>query len=137
MKTKKFVLAIILTGSVILGMQSCQKYSDGPLISLNSRTSRVANIWKVDNYKVNDVDLTSLVTDYSETYSTDGNYSYQWGIIGGTGNWVFQNHDEEILITGIENQSTVTLYIQKLEAKQFWYYIMDGIDKKEFHMIQK
>ena len=137
MKNKmKLTAIIIISGLMLFGIQSCKKYEDGPMFSLSSRTQRVANKWKVDNYKVNGTDYTSLFSDYTETYTKAGAYSYQWGILSGTGTWAFQNNDAEILITGIDNQSTVTLVIQKLEEKQFWYYIMDGSDKKEYHMIQ-
>ena len=137
MKNKmKLTAIIIISGLMLFGIQSCKKYEDGPMFSLSSRTQRVANKWKVDNYKVNGTDYTSLVSDYTETYTKAGAYSYQWGILSGTGTWAFQNNDAEILITGIDNQSTVTLVIQKLEEKQFWYYIMDGSDKKEYNMIQ-
>lgn len=134
--TRYFAL-IIFSSLIIFGNQSCKKYEDGPLISLSSRTSRVSNNWKVDNYKVNDVDLTSLAADYKETFTSDNNYSFTWGIIGGTGTWAFENKDTEIRITGTENMTSQTLYILKLEQKQFWYYIMDGNDRKEYHMIQQ
>jgi len=130
-------MIIIVMAMILPVMQSCQKYKDGPMISFNSRTERVANTWKVDNYKLNGSDYTSLVTNYTETYTKGGGYSYVWGILSGSGTWKFQNNDAEILITGTDNQSTVTLFIQKLEEKQFWYYYMDGSDKKEFHMIQQ
>jgi hypothetical protein len=138
MKNKnKLTVLIICAAFMLVGIQSCKKYSDGPIISLNSRTERVANTWIVDNYKINGSDFTSLVSGYTETYSKDGNYSYSWGAISGTGTWAFQNKDAEIRITGTNNQTSVTLYIQKLEEKQFWYYYMDGNDKKEFHMIEE
>jgi hypothetical protein len=137
MKNKKqFVKITLFAALMIFGFQSCQKYPDGPLISLNSRTERVANKWKIDNYKLNGSDLTSLYSNYSETFTSEGDYSYQWGIISGTGKWAFQNKDAEIKINGIDNQSSQTLFIQKLEEKVFWYYYMDGNDKKEFHLIQ-
>ena len=137
MKIKKQipVLLILLAGFIIPTIQSCKKYPDGPLISLRTRTERVANTWKVDNYKRNGTDYTSTMTDYIETYTKDGNYSYSWHIFGGTGKWAFQNHDKEIALTGLNNQSNYTLVILKLEEKEFWYYYMDGSDKKEFHMI--
>lgn len=135
-KTKLNAL-IIFAGIILLSTQSCKKYPDGQIVNFHSRTERVANTWKVDNYKVNEIDYTSLVTDYSETYTKEGGYSYQWGIFTGTGTWAFQNNDAEIKITGISNQSSPTLFILKLEEKQFWYYYMDGSDKKEFHLIQK
>jgi hypothetical protein len=138
MKTGKMITAmlILLGGIAIGGMESCSKYPDGPTVSLHSRAERVANTWKIDNYKVNGNDQTSLVTGYTETFTKEGNYSFQWGSVTGSGTWVFQNHDDEIRITGVDNQSSETLVILKLEEKQFWYYYMDGNDRKEFHMIQ-
>lgn len=134
-KQTKFVALIVFSGLMFFGLQSCQKYPENSLINLQSRTERVSNNWKVDNYKLNDVDYTSLVTDYTERFTKAGDYSYNWGIISGTGTWSFQNDDEEIQITGISNQKSYTLVILKLEEKQFWYYYMDGNDKKEFHLI--
>ena len=138
MKTLKIIpIAVALCVMIMPGIEGCKKYPDGPAFSLRSRTARVANTWKVDNYKINGDDYTSLVADYSETYSKDGNYSYSWGNFAGTGTWAFQNHDLEIRLTGITNQSSYTMVILKLEEKEFWYYYMDGNDRKEFHMIQK
>lgn len=138
MKNKKTLsLLFIIAGFIMLALPSCQKYADGPVISLVSRTERVSNTWKVDNYKVNGVDYTSLVSDYNETYTKEGTYSYSMGIASGTGTWSFQNGDAEINLVGITNQNSHTLFILKLEEKSFWFYYMDGSDKKEFHMNQK
>lgn len=138
MKNKiKIILILVVALGTMSSIQSCNKYEDGPIFSVRSRAARVANTWKVDNYKVNDTDYTSLVAGYTETFSKDGNYSYTWSALAGTGSWDFQNNDMEIKITGITNQSDQVLHILKLEEKQFWYYIMDGSDKKEYHMVQK
>lgn len=137
MKNKVSIFIIMVSGLLIPTIQSCKKYPDGPAISFRSRAERVANTWKVDNYKINGNDYTSLVANYTETYTKDGNFSYTWAGLSGTGKWAFQNNDNEIRIIGINNQSSETLYIQKLEEKQFWYYYMDGNDKKEFHLIQQ
>ena len=135
MKNKLYSIAIILIGFTIPTIQSCKKYPYGPLISLESRKERVANTWKIENYQKNGNDYTSSMSGYTETYTKDGNYSYTWHIFGGAGKWTFQNHDKEIRINGVNNQSSQTLYILRLEEKSFWYYYMDNNDKKEFHMI--
>lgn len=139
MKTKNKIsfLFILAAGMMMTTVESCKKYPEGPVLSLHSRAERVANTWKVDNYKVNGDDYTSLVTGYSETFSKEGAYSYSWGNVHGSGTWAFQNNEAEVRITGVDNQSSETLVILKLEEKQFWYYYMDGNDKKEFHMIQQ
>jgi hypothetical protein len=137
MKKIKFTVAtVLIVVMMLIGMQSCKKYDDGPAISFVSRTERVSNTWRVDNYKVNGDDFTSLLSGYTETFTKDGDYSYNWGVFSGTGIWTFANSDSEIRLTGTENQSSQTLVILKLEEKQFWYYYMDGNDKKEFHLVQ-
>jgi len=133
-KMKTVVITLILACSAFI-VEGCQKYEEGPMLSLRSKTERVANTWTVDNYKVNETDFTSLVGGYSETYSKDGIFSFNWGIFGATGTWEFKSSNEEILISGIEGQIDRTLYILKLEEKQFWYYYLNGSDKHEFHMI--
>jgi len=105
------------------------------MLSLRSRAERVANVWKVENYKINGSDYTSLVSSYTETFSKSGGYSYSWGILSGSGNWTFQNSDKEIKLSGNDGQSSRTLFIQKLEEKSFWYYYMDGNDKYELHLV--
>jgi len=130
-----FVLSFLI-GMMSLGFQSCSQYPDNEGITFVSKTDRVSKTWKIDNYKVNDVDYTSLFSGYTETFTKLGAYSYQWGIIGGNGTWVFQNKDAEILITGTNNQATKTLFILKLAETEFWYYYMDGTDKKEYHFVQ-
>ena len=122
------VFATLITG--------CRKYPESPMISTMSPTTRVVNTWKIDNYKINGIDLTSLLSGYTETFTKDGNYSYQWGMADGKGTWEFQNNSKEIRITGTEDQENVTLYILKLEDKVLWYYYMDGNDKKELHLVQ-
>jgi hypothetical protein len=138
MKSKNKVVAMLALIAVIAmpAIQGCKKYADGPMLSFHSKAERVANTWKVDNYKINGSDYTSLVVGYVETFSKDGNYSYSWGSTHGTGVWAFQNKNAEIRITGIDHQSSETLFILKLEEKQFWYYYMDGNDRMEFHMVQ-
>jgi hypothetical protein len=119
----------------LVGFQSCNQYPDNNGVTVVSKEDRVSKTWKVENYKLNDTDYTSLVADYTETYTKKGTYSFQWAILGGTASWEFQNDDAEIQLTEISNVSSKTLIILKLEEDAFWYYYMDGNDKKEFHLI--
>ncbi len=137
MKTKTLTLIACIGLLITSTFQGCSKYPDGPEFSLRTRTERVSNTWKVENYKVNDVDFTSLVTSYNETFSKSGDYSYSWAIISGSGTWAFQNSDKEIRLSGGDNQSSRTLTIMKLEEKSLWYYYMEGTIKHELHLISK
>ena len=135
--TKSLFAIVVLAVLMLVGAQSCSQYPDNNGITLVSKVDRVSKTWKVDNYKINGVDYTSLVTAYTETYTKQGTYSYQWAILGGSGTWEFQNKDAEIRITGDSNLTSRTIFILKLEDTEFWYYYMDGADKKEFHFVRK
>lgn len=136
-KLKTLILITLFGAFAVVFTEGCKKYPEGPTLSVRSRAERVANTWKVDNYKMNGNDLTSLVSSYNETFTKKGAYSYIWSLFSGSGTWVFQNKDAEIKITGNDAQSTRTLYILKLEEESFWYYTMDGNDKHEYHMVSK
>jgi hypothetical protein len=135
--TKSLFAIVVLAVLMLVGAQSCSQYPDNNGITLVSKVDRVSKTWKVDNYKINGVDYTSLVTAYTETYTKQGAFSFQWAILGGSGTWEFQNKDAEIRITGDSNLTSRTIFILKLEDAEFWYYYMDGADKKEFHFVRK
>jgi hypothetical protein len=88
---KQIAVLVIFAGLIIAGFQSCAKYPDGQLINFQSRTERVSNNWKVDNYKLNDVDYTSLVSGYTELFTKEGAYSLSMGTVFGRRNLEFQN----------------------------------------------
>ena len=131
----KVGLLVLLSGILMVGIQSCSQYEDNTSISLVSKTARLSRVWKVENYKVDSVDLTSLMATYTETFTKDGAYSFQWAILGGTASWAFQNGNADIKITNVNNVASKTLTILKLEDDALWYYYMDGDSKKEFHMV--
>ncbi len=128
---------LFLVGIAAPLLQGCNKYEDGPMISLRSKTERLSNIWKVENYKVDDTDYTSLVSNYTEVFSKSGSYSYDWGVLGGSGKWEFQNDYMEVKLIGDENQTSRVLYILKLEEKSLWYYYTENDKRHEFHLSEK
>jgi hypothetical protein len=134
-KNKIALLALLTITIAVSTLQSCKKYENGPRISLRSRTQRVANIWKIENYTLDGKDLTSLSSGYTQTFTSDNNYSFSFGILGGTGKWVFQNDDKEIKIYGINGQSSSVLTILKLEEKSFWYKSTDAGKITVMHLI--
>jgi hypothetical protein len=136
MKTKVIFFAILLGTTPLLLLNSCKKYEEGPSISLRSKTERVANTWKIENYKINGTDFTSLVSEYTETFTKSGTYSYSWGLASGWGNWSFQNDKTEIKLNGSEAHTSRTLFIKKLEEKSFWYTFVDDNDTYEVHLIE-
>src|ERR1035437_7977486 len=132
---KKYILIGILV--IVSSLTSCKKYPDGPWISLETRTARVANTWKMEQIMLNGSDITSTLTsiNYTETYDKSGNYSYSSTIGSGSGKWSFENKDTQIKRQGVSGQSSEDLTILRLEEKSFWYKYTDGKDNYEFHLI--
>jgi hypothetical protein len=128
---------LIYTMLFSLAVTGCKKeYEYGPRISLLSRTKRVSDKWTVEQLMINGVDQTGTVpAGYSETYTKDGNYSYTSNAGSGSGKWTFQNNDLEIKVSGVSGKSSETLYILKLKGDHFWYYVLVGSDKYEYHMV--
>jgi hypothetical protein len=87
----------------------------------------------------NGTDITSLYvnSNYSETYTKDGTYSYTWTYGSGSGKWAFENSDKQIKRSGVSGQSSVDLTILKLKEKELWFTGTDGGDTYEFHLIPK
>jgi hypothetical protein len=139
MKNRKPILVLSVFAFIItvILLVSCNKYPDGPGISLRTRNERLANTWKVDNYKINGNDFTSLVTGYTETFTKNGAYNYSWGLLDGSGTWTFQNNDKEVKLTGNDSQASRTLTLLKLEEKSLWYSYVENDNKHELHLNQK
>ena len=95
---KKIATMALAAMLVATTFTACKKYPDGPEFSLLTRGNRLSNAWKVENYKVNGTDFTSLVSSYTETFSKSGAYSYSWGILNGAGTWGFIDNDSKIII---------------------------------------
>ncbi len=105
-KTIVFILSIVILTTI---NQGCKKYEEGPMISLRSKTERVANTWKVEKYLKNGVDETadraSKKRNYTETFTKDGVWSYYYiqtdnngtdEIKSDAGKWQFDNDKKEI-----------------------------------------
>ena len=134
MKAIKTLIVMLVFSSVFT---SCKKYPNGPMISLETRTARVANVWKMETVTLNGSDVTSSYKNinYTETYDKKGNYSYTSSLGGGSGKWAFENKDTQIKRNGVSGQSSEDLTILKLKESSFWYKFTDGGDTYEFHLI--
>lgn len=134
---KKHLHLAVLLVVVTIGFSNCSKYPDGPLMSIHTRTNRLANTWKIENYKKNGTDLTSLTTSYTETFSKNGSYAYSWSLSSGSGSWRFSNSDKEVVLTGTDNQSSRVLTISRLEEDALWYSYSDNGDTYVIHLVTK
>lgn len=120
----------------LFGILSCSQTPETNTLKFISNSDRITKAWKLDNYRINGVDHTSMLATFAEAYTKQGAYSFQGAMDGGIGTWAFQNNNAEIRITNGSNLASRTLFILKLEDAAFWYYYMDGNDKKEFHFVK-
>lgn len=118
-------------------IKSFCSYGNRPVSTLHLKADFLINTWKIDKYKINGKDFTSLIPKYTETFTKNGNYSYAWSVSNGSGTWKFINNDTEVKLSGTDKQASRLLHILKLKQKSLWYYYIDGNDKHEFHLIKK
>ena len=82
---------------------ACKKYDDGPLISLRSRSERVANNWRVEKAIDNGKDVSGDFDKYNVSLSKGGNayLTAHYTFIGveynyaTNGTWRFENNEEK------------------------------------------
>ena len=135
MKLFAFIIAICVI--MVPAIQSCNNYSDVPVGVSDSRGELLVNTWKIEQYKINGEDFTSLIPKYTESFTKNGNYNYAWSVSNGSGTWKFIHADSEVKLSGTDKQASRTLQILKLEEKSLCYYYIDGNDKHEFHLIEQ
>lgn len=72
---KKLIPALL----VLLITASCNKYEDGPKLSLRTRKARLVNTWVISKYLVNGDDQTAyfntVAPNYTVVFEKNGNYS--------------------------------------------------------------
>ncbi len=136
---KKCVLII----AVSLFLLSCKKYEEGPLFSFRSKTERLSNTWKVQQYFENGVDKTNdfnnIFKDYIMTISKENSYTITYkafGIINYSeaGTWYF-NTDKTKVTFKNNNNNTSTWKILKLMEKELWSEYIDTNKTIKVHLI--
>lgn len=121
------------------GMAACNKYEEGPVVSLRSKKARLANTWQVDEVyddegeKV-EMDSTSN-NDATQTFEKDGGYKMEVPNFGElTGEWEFDDDKEKVIITmeffGQTDESEYT--ILRLKNDELWY---EDEDDYEYRMV--
>jgi hypothetical protein len=118
------IMCIVLLGTGSLTFTSCNKYEDGPTISLRTKKARLTNEWKRSESYLNGtlqttafVDILDIKTDY--TYSK----------------WDFSSDKESVTFTPDGSSSATTLKILKLKTNELWFEETDGTDIYESHYV--
>jgi hypothetical protein len=137
---------LILT-SILLAFASCNKYEDGPSVSLLSKKSRLANKWKLETYYLNGqdktVDYRGLVQSETLEFFKSGSWQYNevsnwtWapGYLHGT--WTFQDKKESIeMVDDRAGVPSKTWTILRLKSKELWMERQQSADSLvEMHYV--
>ncbi|MEO9531077.1 MAG: hypothetical protein ABJG68_06185 [Crocinitomicaceae bacterium] len=125
------------------GLTSCNKYEDGPAISLRTKKERVANTWEIENAYRNGEEVTEDYEEYTLHMEKDGDAElaalYKWGDFSfeyeTDGTWMFEN-DAKTLKLDYENDDADQDYqILRLAEKELWIREIGGED--ELHLAPK
>lgn len=129
-------LLIIMLTSVVLF--SCKKYDDGPVLSLRTKKSRIANEWQFDQVVApNGTNITTQFANSGFELSKDGEYIITEGISAETGQWRFASDKENLVLTPNDNSSATLLMIMRLKEKDFWFSIEETDGIYEYRMSPK
>lgn len=126
MKKNIFILLVAVMGAAFT-FSSCNKYEDGPKISLLTKKARLVNTWKVENVTStssngNVTDLTSLYSDLVLTIKKDETYTITWGSSSDAGTWELGGDKDDIRFMSSQPNSTEMSYrILKLKSKELWW----------------
>ena len=137
MKTK--ILLFCFSVSVIIFLDGCKKYEDGPSITLRTAKSRITNQW---SYKETLYDGRTPNTGFERLGNAyigdnidikkDGSY-----VAGSTssysGNWSFSSDQKSVTFTPNGSSSSDTYIILKLTNKEFWVQYDNDGHNWEFH----
>lgn len=118
----------IALAAVALMAVGCNKYDDGPGVSLIPRTERVANRWVIEKAISDGQDVTSSFDQYVLTLTTDkaatlvANYTLFGIVISNetSGTWSFANDQEELVLDFEDNAADATYQINRLTQKELW-----------------
>jgi len=74
---KRIALFAFVLYFIAIGMSSCKKYEDGPMLSLRSKKERISNVWVIESATRNGVDVTNNYKDYILTMTNSGGATLQ------------------------------------------------------------
>jgi len=124
-KIAMFFSVIAIT---LIAFTSCETYTEGPLVSLVSKTDRVANNWKVAQALDNGTDVTANYNQYELNLSKDGSaeLTAKYTFLGAnfdyvtSGTWAFVSDSEKISFNYENNNADGVYQILKLKTDEMW-----------------
>ena len=138
---KNILLSVIAV--LFLALAGCNKYEEGPALSLRSKTARVANSWKVAQALDNGNDVTSDYNKFELDMSKSGSAALSAEFTFFTskfkyttnGTWVFVSNKEKLSFDYDNDEADAVYTILRLKEKEMWLK-KDG-SNLEFHFVPR
>lgn len=124
---KKYIICalIAITALTVTTTTSCNKYEDGPKISLLTKKMRLTGDWTLENYTSDNHDITSdmqsfLGSSWEFQIEKDGSYK-QTGNFPDNGTWKLGEDKDDVTFTSSNSSNGSTTYrILRLKSKELW-----------------
>lgn len=139
----RFNWKFLLLSALIAGLLSSCKYEEGPLLSLQSRTKRVAGNWSVA-YATNDEgeettdSYEDLTLSLREDYTARMEFSTSFGSVDLLGTWDFAQDETRFQLEDLDLPTGLVSFdeefeIFRLTRDEFW--LRDPVDTMQvFHL---
>ncbi|MHB1277013.1 MAG: lipocalin family protein [Bacteroidia bacterium] len=141
---KMNILKLFTTATLVpIVLSACNKYEDGPDISLIPRTDRMANTWIFAYAESNGENVSDQFDQYELYMNTeneaqlDATYvifgtSYQTST---SGTWAFTNDQQNLLLDFDDDAQDNEYEILRLANKELWLRDLD--QDLELHLLEK
>lgn len=126
---KRTLITAIVATSLLLGLNACQKYEEGPIVSFRSKFDRVVNTWKAKNVFRGDVDVTAWYADWQLDLMEDGRLvltdrDVLDSLVTQEGFWDLANDNDDLQFLYTDppvSNDRSTVEILKLMEEELWY----------------
>lgn len=136
---------ILLTGALLalFVLPSCNKYEEGPAVSLRTKKERVSNEWQIENAYRNGEEVTDEYDEYTLRLRKDGDAELAALYSSGDftfeyetqGTWSFEDKKEEINMDFENDEADRRYQILRLKEDELWLREIGGED--ELHLMPR
>lgn len=134
MKNLFRISLVAILAMAALTTTSCNKYEEGPSVTLLPAKSRMAGDWQLSKYTVNGTDYTSNAGTMKVTIDKDGTYSgtISYNVFGSTvtdniaGTWEFNGDKTKVSFLETGETSAEMYDILMLKNKEMKLQQIDG-----------
>jgi hypothetical protein len=139
----KITTITTLALTLVFALSSCNKYEEGPKLSLKSKKARISNEWVIEKATRNGEDVTSSYDEFTLQMMDDGdanlaalytfgNFSYEYET---QGTWMFTDSKNNLKLDFEDNDADQEYQILKLKTDELWLRELGGED--ELHLMPK